>query len=98
MPVCRNIEFNTFHVFMVLAEGRDALAEYLRDSGVMTAVHYPVPIHLQPVCKPLGCKEGDYPVCEARARQILSLPIHQYLSDDDIDYVADSINAFYGSR
>lgn len=97
-PLCRDIEFNTFHVFMVLAERRDALAAYLRENGIMTAVHYPVPIHLQPVCRPLGCQEGDYPVCEARAKKILSLPIHQYLSNDDIDYVADRINRFYGAR
>jgi dTDP-4-amino-4,6-dideoxygalactose transaminase len=98
MPVCRDIEFNTFHVFVVQAEGRDGLAEYLQSHGIATAVHYPIPIHLQPVCGPFGCKEGDYPLCEAQAKRILSLPIHQYLSNDDIDYVADRINTFYGSK
>ncbi len=96
LPVCRPIEFNTFHVFMIQAERRDDLQAFLTERGVETAVHYPVPIHLQPVCKDLGYGPGSMPVCEALAGRILSLPIHQYLSDDDIAHVAASIGAFYG--
>ena len=58
-------------------------------------MHYPLPIHLQPAARALGHKPGDFPVAEAQARRILSLPIHQFLTNDDIDFVAETIAGFY---
>lgn len=95
IPPCREPEFNTFHTFVVQLDRRDELRAFLAERGIETAVHYPVPIHLQPAAAELGFEEGDFPMTEKQAARIVSLPIHQYLSDDDIGYVAASIKAFY---
>lgn len=96
-PPCREQEFNTFHTFVIQTERRDELQKYLSDHGVGTAIHYPVPIHLQPAAAALGYKAGQFPVTEQQAKRILTLPIHQYLVDDDIRYTADLVNRFFGS-
>jgi dTDP-4-amino-4,6-dideoxygalactose transaminase len=95
---CRNQEFNTFHVFVVQADRRDELQRYLDSEGVSTAVHYPIPIHLQPAAEDLGYRRGDFPVTERQAERILSLPIHQFLAPEDPTYVADKIYAFYNGN
>jgi dTDP-4-amino-4,6-dideoxygalactose transaminase len=95
MPPCAQAEFSTFHTFVVQVERRDALRAYLAERGIETAIHYPVPIHLQPAAADLGHKAGDFPATEHQASRIVSLPIHQFLNDDDIRYVATTIKAFY---
>lgn len=95
MPPCRQQEFNTFHTFVVQVDRRDELRAYLTERGIETAVHYPVPIHLQPAAADMGHKKGDFPATEEQAKRIVSLPIHQFLSEDDIRYVALTIEAFY---
>ena len=97
IPPCRNQEFNTFHVFVIQADRRNELQAYLAQEGIGTAIHYPVPIHLQPAAAALGHRRGDFPVTERQADRILSLPIHQLLGDEDQDYVAEKIRAFYAA-
>ena len=97
-PPCRPGDFNTFHTFVVHAEGRDALKAHLAEQGIRTTIHYPVPIHLQPVAAELGYRKGDFPACERQAERILSLPIHQFLSREDVTYVAETINRFMQSN
>jgi dTDP-4-amino-4,6-dideoxygalactose transaminase len=97
LPRCKNQEFNTFHTFVVQTENRDDLKTYLSEHGIETAIHYPTPIHLQPAAQSLGYHQGDFPVCERQCQSILSLPIHQYLSEADVTAVADRINSFYGA-
>ena len=94
MPPCRDYEFNTFHTFVIQTDHRDRLAAHLAECGVETAIHYPIPIHLQPAARALGYQRGRFPVTERQAERILSLPIHQDLSEDDIHHVVDSVNAF----
>lgn len=95
IPPCREPEFNTFHTFVVQVDRRDELCAFLAERGIETAVHYPVPIHLQPAAASLGFEEGDFPVTESQAARIVSLPVHQFLSEDDVRYVASTIEAFY---
>lgn len=95
VPAERQIEFNTYHTFVIQTDRRDELKAYLAEAGIETAIHYPVPIHLQPAAASLGYKAGDMSVTENQAQRILTLPVNQYLSDDDIDLVADSVNAFF---
>jgi dTDP-4-amino-4,6-dideoxygalactose transaminase len=95
LPVCREIEFNTFHTFVIQTGRRDELRRHLAEHGIETAIHYPVPIHLQPGARHLGYQAGQFPTCERQAGQILSLPIHQFLGTDDIAYVADQVMAFH---
>lgn len=84
-----------YHTYVVQAQYRDTLIKYLGDRNIEAKVHYPVPIHLQPGYAYLGYKEGDFPVCEAQAKRIISLPIHQYLTEDQIDYTIETIRGFY---
>lgn len=95
MPPCQPAEFNSFHTFVIQVDRRDALQRHLAEQGIGTAIHYPVPIHLQPAARDLGYKAGDFPVTEGQAQRILTLPINQFLTDDDIDYVAETVNGFY---
>jgi dTDP-4-amino-4,6-dideoxygalactose transaminase len=95
IPPCRNQEFNTFHVFVIQTDRRDELQEFLSREGIGTAVHYPIPIHLQPAAHALGHRRGGFPVTERQADRILSLPIHQFLTVEDQTWVADRIRAFF---
>lgn len=95
VPPCRQIEHNTFHTFVIQVDRRDALQTYLGERGIGTAIHYPIPIHLQPAAAALGCKAGDFPVTERQAGRILTLPINQSLGDDDVVHVAHAVNAFF---
>jgi dTDP-4-amino-4,6-dideoxygalactose transaminase len=94
VPPERNIEFNAVHTFVVQLDRRDALQRHLAAQGIGTAIHYPVPIHLQPAAAALGHKPGDFPVAERQAGRILTLPVHPWLDPEDVDRVADSVNEF----
>jgi len=92
----RDVEFNTYHTFVIQVERRDELKAYLAEQQIGSAIHYPLPIHLQPAASPLGHKAGDFPVTERQVGRILSLPVHQTLSQDDVRCVADAVNGFFG--
>lgn len=92
---CKDDEFNTFHTFVVQTDDRDGLKEYLNQTGVQTAIHYPTPIHLQPAAASLGYERGRFPEAERQAGRILSLPIHQFLCENDIGFVASMINEYF---
>ena len=96
IPPDRECEFNTYHTFVIQVSRRSDLQNHLKQKGIISAVHYPTPIHLQPAASELGYKEGDFPVAESQSKRILSLPIHQFLDEVDIEYVAGHIKAFYG--
>jgi dTDP-4-amino-4,6-dideoxygalactose transaminase len=87
--------FNTYHLYVVQVERRDELQAFLTSRGISTKVHYPIPIHLQPAAEHLGYARGSLPVTERQADRILSIPINQFLTPDDIAYVAAAINEFY---
>lgn len=91
-PKEEEIEFNTYHTFVIQIDNRDKIQSELLELGIGTAIHYPVPIHLQPAAQKIGYKSGNFPVAEAQSKKILSLPIHQYLSEEDVRYVSDSLN------
>ena len=78
---------------MVRAPRRDELKAFLEQRGIQTEVYYPRPLHLQP-CFP-GGREGDLPEAERAAREVLALPVHADLSDDQLAHVAASVRAFY---
>ena len=94
-PPARDDDFDTYHTFVIQVNRRDELKRHLEKCGIGTAIHYPVPIHLQPAAASLGYKKGEFPRAEAQAARILSIPIHQFLEPDDIDYIADTINGFF---
>jgi len=84
-----------YHTFVIQAQRRDELKNHLAAQGVQTAVHYPIPIHLQPVAKGLGYHAGSFPVAETQAQCILSLPVFPELTKQQLDHVIQSIRQFY---
>ena len=69
--------------------------KYLEKYNIDTSIHYPIPIHLQPAAKKLGYKNGDFEKAEKQAKKILTLPINQYLKENEIRFISDKINQFY---
>lgn len=85
---------SVWHLYVIRVADRSALSAYLADRGVATGIHYPIPIHLQPAYRDLGYKQGDFPVAEQYAEQILSLPMYAELTPGSIEYVAQAIRVF----
>lgn len=74
---------------------RDGLRAHLLDRGVDVKVHYPKPLHLQTVGRRMGCRPGDIPKAERQANEILTLPLHEYLTDDEVGYMIDRITEYF---
>jgi dTDP-4-amino-4,6-dideoxygalactose transaminase len=85
-------EFNTYHTFVIQTKDRDKVANYLKKNNIGTAIHYPIPLHLQPAAKYLGYKKGDFPKTEKQSKEILTIPIHQYLTKKELRKVVDTLN------
>src|SRR6267143_1464042 len=82
-------ETPVYHLFVVRSENRDQLAAHLERNGVEAAIHYPIPIHLQaPYRAKYGYSEGSFPVSERLAEQVLSLPIHPAITDEEVRKVS----------
>jgi len=86
---------HVFHQYVIRAERRDELRKFLADRKIGTEVYYPLPLHLQPVFAYLGLKEGDLPVAERVAKEVLALPMFPELREDEIRRVVESIAEFY---
>ncbi|MDZ8239860.1 MAG: DegT/DnrJ/EryC1/StrS family aminotransferase [Nostoc sp. ChiQUE01a] len=95
IPLEREWEKSVYSNFIIQADRRDELRQFLSDRGIGTAIHYPVPIHLSTVGKELGYPEGSFPVTEMQARRILSLPIYQGLTVEELHQVCENIKLFY---
>lgn len=80
-----------YHLFVVRHPRRDALMAALKERGIGTLIHYPIPLHLQPVFAPLGGKPGDLPVVERAARELLSLPLYPELTDVQVGAVTGAV-------
>jgi dTDP-4-amino-4,6-dideoxygalactose transaminase len=80
-----------WHLFVVLVPERDQIQQSLKELGVQTGLHYPVPLHLQQAYDHLGYGEGAFPVAESVAKRLLSLPMFAELTDTQIDHVCDSL-------
>ena len=83
-----------WHLYTVQLEERDALREYLAARGIETGIHYPIPVHLQECYEQLGYRPGDFPVTEAQASHMVSLPMYPEMSEDAIARIADAVIAF----
>lgn len=83
-----------WHVYGVRCEERDALENFLKERGIGTNKHYPTPIHLQEAYKDLAIPEGALPIAEKISKTELSLPIYYGMTDEEIQYVIDSVNEF----
>lgn len=84
-----------FHLYQINTEHRDQLMKYLNKRKVDAKIHYPIPIHLQKAAKYLKYKRGDFPVAEKIAKTTLSLPVHEFISYKEINYMAKLIKEFF---
>jgi len=92
---CRHV----YHQFVIRTDERDGLAEHLARHGIGTAVHYPVPVHLQPgYLDRVAIGPGGLPVTEALARQVLSLPMHPALLDEEVQEIGETILRWTGEE
>jgi dTDP-4-amino-4,6-dideoxygalactose transaminase len=99
LPLCFQAtnpnEEHVYHLFQVRTERRDSVLEHLRAAGIDAIVRYPMPIHLQPAFADCGWRQGQFPVAERLARELLCLPIRPDLSEAEVDYVAGCVRSFY---
>jgi len=86
---------HVYHQYVVRAKRRDDLRLFLSDRKIGTEIYYPIPIHLQPVFAYLGYREGDLPESESAAREVLALPMFPELTDEEQQWVVESIAEFY---
>lgn len=83
-----------YHQYVIRVNDRDNLQKSLKDAGISTGIHYPLPVHLQPAMKGLTTPVR-LPVTEAAAEKILSIPVHPFLTEDEREYIAEKITHFY---
>jgi dTDP-4-amino-4,6-dideoxygalactose transaminase len=94
-PVQKEGNYHVFHQYTIRVEKRDELQQYLKEQGVASMIYYPLPLHVQPVFKELGYKEGDFPVSEKAAKEALSLPMFPELKIEQQEYVVSKIVEFF---
>jgi len=93
LPVVGPDAVHSWHAFVIQTENRDGFQCYLAKQGIEALVHYPVPLHKQPAALSKRTDE-QYPVCEAQAKRILSLPIRETLTDAEVDFIIDAVTAW----
>jgi dTDP-4-amino-4,6-dideoxygalactose transaminase len=86
---------HVFHQYVIRAPRRDALRQHLTERQIGSEIYYPLPLHLQTSLASLGYKQGDFPLSEAAAHEVLALPMYPELRDDEQQTVVDAIAAFY---
>lgn len=94
LPRIRPGADSTWHQFVVRCDYRADLMDYLKGHEIGTLIHYPIPPHLSEAYRYLGKKEGDYPITERNANEVLSLPMYNGMTDEELTYVIKTINRF----
>jgi dTDP-4-amino-4,6-dideoxygalactose transaminase len=95
LPYAAPLAKHIYHLYTICTPRRDALAAYLQDQGIHSAVHYPKPLHLQKAFQSLGGRIGEFPCAERLSRETLSLPLHPHMTSQDIKRVAQAVKEFY---
>ncbi len=92
--ICPQIQEDRTHVFQTFAvrvQNRDKVIEQMKEKGVGCLIHYPIPLHLQEAYKDAGYKQGDFPVAEKIANEVLSLPMFPHMKKEQIEYASQSL-------
>lgn len=85
---------HVYHIYGIRCKERAALEKYLNDKGIGTNKHYPIPMHMQECYKELGISQGALPIAEEISATELSIPMYYGMTDEEVQYVVDAINAF----
>ena len=95
LPLATSADYeHIYHVFVIRCDRRDELEKYLKDNGIGTVKHYPVPMHLQKAYEELHIQEGELPIAEEISKTVLSIPMYYGMTDEEVEYVIDKINEF----
>ncbi|MBN1899011.1 MAG: DegT/DnrJ/EryC1/StrS family aminotransferase [Spirochaetes bacterium] len=94
-PVVRKENKAVFNQYTILTDRRDDLIKFLNDNGIPTAIHYPMPLHLQKAFEFLGYKQGDFPVSEEISKKVMSLPMYPEMTEQEQDLVINEIHRFF---
>ena len=86
----------TWHQYVIHVQygRRDALIQYLNEKDIGSIIHYPIPPHLSEAYRWLGYQKGDFPITERYANEVLSIPMYNGMTEEEIDYVIDALNRF----
>ena len=96
LPRIRENCSHVWHLFVIRVENREKFQKYLEENGIGSVIHYPIPPHLSEAYKYLRYKEGDFPITENYAKTVLSLPLYNGMTKEELDYVIDIINKYEG--
>lgn len=96
LPKVRKNCTHVWHLFVIRVENRDKFQKYLEENEIGSVIHYPIPPHLSEAYRYLGYKKGDFPITEKYAETILSLPLYNGMTKEEIDYVIEKINKYRG--
>ncbi len=91
IPIIKDDRTSAFAQYSIRVKNRDEVQSKLKEQGIPTAVHYPMPLNLQECFAYLGHKEDDFPVAERVSKEILSLPMNPYITEDDIKFICENI-------
>lgn len=94
LPKTRSDVRHVWHLFVVETEWRDALQRHLEKKGIQTQIHYPLPPHLSQAYAHLGLREGSYPFTERLAQRVLSLPLYNGMTEEEMAQVCEAVNTF----
>ena len=94
LPSIRDGATHIWHQFVIRTERRNELIEYLEGKGIGTIIHYPIPPHLSEAYSYLGHKKGAFPITEQYADTVLSIPLYNGMTEDELDYVIGALNEF----
>ena len=82
-----------WHLYVIRVAKRDLVLEKLKSAGVGAGIHYPIPLHLQPAYRYLGYQEGDFPITEQAASEVLSLPLYPEMTDEQLQFVVRTLES-----
>lgn len=85
---------HVYHVFVIRCEKRDELEDYLKENGISTVKHYPIPMHMQKAYEGLNISAGELPIAEEISDTVLSIPMYYGITDEQVNYVIEKINSF----
>lgn len=94
LPLCRELATHVYHLFVVRIKERDRFQEYLKQRGIDTQIHYPIPPHKSKCYEQYDWSKVELPITEQYADEIVSLPLYNGMTDDEISYVIKTVNQF----
>ena len=94
LPQVKDNCTHVWHLFVIYAVARDALQTHLNDNGIQTLIHYPIPPHLSEAYAYMGYQKGDLPIAEDLALHVLSIPLFNGMTKQQVDYIITTINSF----